>query len=88
MNNEERIAELRRAKELLNESAEIIDRCIHMSGTERRFGHICDDIRDIASADSDDSVENLIRELEYASEEHPGWTRPFASVKNFVRKDI
>lgn len=88
MNDEERISELRRAEELLMQSAEIIDRCMHMTGTERRFGHISDDIRGIASSDSGDSVANLVRELEYASEEHRGWTRPFASVKNVVRKDI
>lgn len=59
-----------------------------MSGMENRFGGIPDKLRSVASSKDSDSVRNLINELEYASEEQPGWTRPLASVKNVNRKDI
>ena len=59
-----------------------------MSGMEGRFGKISDDLRSIASSNDSDSVRNLVNELEYASEEQPGWTRSLASVKNVNRKDI
>ena len=59
-----------------------------MSGMENRFGKISDGLRTIAVSNDSDSVRNLIKELEYASEEQPGWTRPLASVKNVNRKDI
>lgn len=59
-----------------------------MSGMEGRFGKISDNLRSIASSNDSDSVRNLVNELEYASEEQPGWTRPLASVKNVNRKDI
>ena len=59
-----------------------------MSGMEGRFGKISDDLRSIASSNDSDSVRNLVNELEYASEEQPGWTRPLASVKNSDIKDL
>ena len=88
MDDKERIERLRSAERMLNEAADIIDECTHMTEQERRFGHLSDDVRKIASSKDDDSLENLIREVEYSSEEQPGWTRPLASVKNTNRKDI
>ena len=84
----ERIERLRSAESMLNEAAGIIEECVRMTEQERRFGHLSSDIRDIASSKDGDSLENLIREVEYSSEEQPGWTRPLASVKNADRKDI
>ena len=59
-----------------------------MSGLENRFGGIPDGIRSLTSSNDGDSIRNLVKELEYASEEQPGWTRPLASVKNIDRKDL
>lgn len=86
MTPEERILALKEAETELRRIAEAIDDALRMSGEERRFGHIPDDIIEIL--DSDDGLSNLIRELEYADEEQPPWTRPFASPKNVTRKDI
>ena len=88
MDDGERIERLRSAEKLLNEAADIIDECVRMTDHERRFGHLSDDIRKMASSNEDDSIGNLVRELDYSSEEQPGWTRPLASVKNANRKDI
>ncbi len=88
MDDEERIERLRSAEKMLNEAAEIIEECTRMTEQERRFGHLSDDVRELTSSKEGDSLENLIRELEYSSEEQPGWTRPLASVKNTNRKDI
>ena len=86
MTPEERIRALKDAEAELRRIASAIDDALHMSGLERRFGDISDDILDIL--DSDDGLVNLIRELEYANEEQPAWTRPFASPKNVTRNDI
>ena len=86
--DKERIERLRSAEIMLNEAADIIEECVHMTEHERRFGHISNDVRKLSSSNESDSLENLIRELEYSSEEQPGWTRPLASVKNTNRKDI
>ena len=59
-----------------------------MSGIENRFGKIPGELRSLASSNDSDSIRNLVNELEYASEEQPGWTRPLASVKNTDRKDL
>ena len=86
--DKERIERLRSAEMMLIEAADIIDECVRMTEHERRFGHLSDDIRTITTSKDGDSLENLIREVDYSSEEHPGWTRPLASVKNVDRKDI
>ena len=88
MDDRERIERLRSAERMLNEAADMIEECVRMTDHERRFGHLSDDIREMASSNDGDSIENLIRELDYSSEEQPGWTRPLASVKNTNRKDI
>ena len=88
MDDEERIERLRSAEKMLIEASEIIEECVRMTEQERRFGHLSDDVSELASSKEGDSLENLIRELEYSSEEQPGWTRPLASVKNTNRKDI
>lgn len=86
MTPEERITALKEAEVELRRIVAMIEKALHMSGSERRFGDIPEDILTIL--DSDDGLVNLIRELEYADEEHPPWTRPFASPKNVTRKDI
>ena len=88
MDDRERIERLRSAERMLNEAADMIEECVRMTDHERRFGHLSDDIREMTSSNDGDSVENLIRELDYSSEEQPGWTRPLVSVKNTNRKDI
>ena len=85
---DERIRILKEKEKELLAIADCIEECLHMSGMENRFGNILDELRSIASSNDLDSIRNLISELEYASEEHPGWTRPLASVKNVYRKDI
>ena len=88
MDDEERIERLRSAEKMLIEASGIIEECVRMTEQERRFGHLSGDVSELASSKEGDSLENLIRELEYSSEEQPGWTRPLASVKNTNRKDI
>ncbi len=85
---DERIRILKESEKELCEIADRIENCLHMSDMENRFGNIPEELRSIASSKDSESVRNLINELEYASEEHPGWTRPLASVKNVDRKDI
>ena len=86
--NEERIRILKEAEKDIRDIADRIDDCLHMSEMENRFGDIPEELRSIASSKDSESIANLVKELEYASEEHPGWTRPLASVKNVDRKDI
>ena len=88
LDDEERIRRLKEAEEKLNRIADDIDECLRMSGLENRFGRIPEELRSIASSKDSESVRNLVNEIEYASEEQPGWTRPLASVKNVNRKDI
>ena len=88
LDDEERIRRLKEAEEKLNLIADEIDECLRMSGLESRFGKIPEELRSIASSNDSDSVRNLVNEIEYTSEEQPGWTRPLASVKNVNRKDI
>ena len=85
---EQRLERLKTAESMICEAAGIIEECLHMTDFERRFGDIPEQLRGIASSKDGDSVSNLIREVEYSGEEHPGWTRPFASVKNVNNKDI
>ena len=84
----ERIERLRSAKSMLDEAADVIEECIRMTDFDQRFGNLPEDIRTITGSKEGNSLGNLINELEYASEEQPGWTRPLASVKNCNRKDI
>ncbi len=86
MTPEERLNSLKEAETKLREASVLIENALHMSGLERRFSEIPDKIN--KTIDSDDGLANLIREVEYADEEHPPWTRPFASPKNVTRKDI
>jgi len=78
MNTDERIAELRRAAELLEQAASLVEGCLRMSGKELRFGSIPERIREIASSGHVDSILNLIRDL---GDDDPLWTRPFDSPK-------
>lgn len=88
MDDSERISKINEARRMLLEAADLIEESLHMSGMERRFGTLPGTIRDIAESNDSDSLSNLAKEIEYCDEEHPGWTRPFASPKNITRKDI
>ena len=88
MTQTERLERLEKAESMVIEAADIIEECIRMTDLEKRFGDLPDKLRSLASSNGEDSVRNLIRETEYADEEHPVWTRPLASVKNADRKDI
>ena len=79
---------MKEAESEIRQTADTIEECLRMTGLENRFGPIVEGLRSIASSNNGDSVSNLIKELEYSTEEQPGWTRPFASVKNVERKDI
>ncbi len=85
---EQRLERLKTAESMICEAAGIVEECLHMTDFERRFGDGPERLREISSSKEGDSVSNLIREVEYSEEDHPGWTRPLASVKNVNRKDI
>ena len=85
---DDRIERLRSAERMVSEAADIIDECLHMTDLAKRYQKLADELRSLASSNDTESIENLIRELEYLSEEQPGWTRPLASVKNVNIKDI
>ena len=79
----DRIADLKKAEQLLNEAADLIDSALRMSGMESRAGDSTDTIRKIAS-DKDDagSLRNIILDMEYREREQPVWTQPLTSPKH------
>jgi hypothetical protein len=79
----DRIADLKRAEQLLNEAADLIDSSLRMSGMESRTGDSTETIRRIAS-DKDDagSLRNIILDMEYREREQPLWTQPLTSPKH------
>jgi len=79
----DRIADLKRAEQLLNEAADLIDSALRMSGMESRAGDNTEIIRRIAS-DKDDagSLRNIILDMEYREREQPVWTQPLTSPKH------
>ena len=79
----DRLEKLRRAEQLLNEAADLMDEALHMSNYELRTGKNSDVIRYIASSqDSGSSLANIIKDMEYESAEQPVWTQPLTSPKN------
>ena len=82
LNDEERIELLKSAERKVNEAADAVEKCLHMAGLGNRFDDLADELRSLASSKDGDSIDNAVRELEYRSEEQPGWTRPHISVKN------
>ncbi len=79
----DRIAELRRAEELLNEAADLMDDALRMSGMEYRSDRDSETIRRIASdPDYAGSLSNLILDMEYRDREQPVWTQPLTSPKH------
>ena len=79
----EALDKLRRAEQLLNEAADLMDEALHMSTYERRAGKNSDLIRCIASSEENgNSIRCIIRDMEYESEEQPVWTQPLTSPKN------
>jgi hypothetical protein len=79
----DRIAELKRAEELLNEAADLMDEALRMSGMETRTGNDSETIRRIASdPDYAGSLRNIILDLEYREKEQPVWTQPLTSPKH------
>ncbi len=74
---------LRRAEELLNEAADLMDEALRMSGIEERSGNDSKTIRRIASdKDYSGSLHNLAKDLEYRKKEQPIWTQPLTSPKH------
>jgi endonuclease III len=85
---DERLRKLETTRNLLNAAADELESAMHMAGYDRRTADMVSRIREISDSAEGNSVANIIREIRYADEELPGWTRPFASVKNIDRKDI
>lgn len=82
MDRDERIAALKRAQELLNEAADIIDSALRMSGLEQRSGSDADAIRRIASDPAyGGSLTSIMLDMERL-EDDPIWTQPLTSPKN------
>jgi hypothetical protein len=78
----DRVEKLRRAEELLNEAADLMDEALRMSGMESRSGDDSRVIRRIASdREYAGSLHNIAEDLEYQSEEQPIWTQPLTSPK-------
>ena len=88
MTQTEKIERLGKAESMVIEAADIIEECIRMTDFEMRFRDLPEQLRSLASSNGGESIRNLIRETDYAGEEHPVWTRPLVSVKNTDRKDI
>lgn len=79
----DRIEKLKRAEELLNEAADLMDEALRMSGMESRSGSDSDTIRRIASdKDYAGSLANIAADLEYLEREQPVWTQPLTSPKH------
>ena len=86
----ERTEKLRRAEELLNEAADLMDEALRMSGMEGRSGNDSETIRRIASGDDySGSLRNIRKDMEYAKKEQPVWTQPLTSPKHMfeLKKD-
>ena len=88
LNDDERVELLREAERKVLEAADTVEECLHMAGLGNRFDDLADELRSLASSNGEDSIENAAKELEYRSEEQPGWTRPLVSVKNSDIKDL
>ncbi|MBE6528120.1 MAG: hypothetical protein E7Z64_02970 [Thermoplasmata archaeon] len=79
----DRVEKLRRAEELLNEAADLMDEALRMSGMEERSGNDSETIRRIASdRDYAGSLHNISKGLEYRDKEQPVWTQPLTSPKH------
>lgn len=86
----ERTEKLKRAEELLNEAADLMDEALRMSGMESRSGNDSDTIRRIASDNHySGSLRNIWKDMEYAEKEQPVWTQPLTSPKHMfhLKKD-
>ncbi|MBR6870182.1 MAG: hypothetical protein IKM91_00975 [Candidatus Methanomethylophilaceae archaeon] len=83
MDRSERIAALRKAEDLLNEAADLMDEALHMSGMEGRTAGSSETIRRIASSpEFGGSLANIARDMAYEDIEQPCWTQPLTSPKN------
>ena len=79
----EALDKLRRAEQLLNEAADLMDEALHMSTYERRAGKNSDLIRCIASSrENGNSLRNIALDMEADGDEQPNWTQPLTSPKN------
>jgi len=80
---DDRISKLRRAEELLNEAADLMDDALKMSGMEQRSGKDSETVRRIASgSDYSGSLHNIAEDLAYQDKEQPIWTQPLTSPKH------
>ncbi|HIJ00932.1 MAG: hypothetical protein PWQ88_355 [Candidatus Methanomethylophilaceae archaeon] len=91
MNDEElkeRTMLLEKAGAKLEECIELVEMATRMSPLSRRADTwLLPRLRECLDSLDEASVANLIRDLEYMSEEHPIWTRPLTSVKYINRRD-
>ena len=84
----ERIQMLIKASDKLKDASKLIEDALHMSGMDKRGEEILKVIDHYTSIGDDPcSVPNILKDLGGLCED-PCWTRPFASVKQFDRKDI
>ena len=76
------------ASNKLKDASKLIEGALHMSGMNHRGEEILKTIDHYTSIGDDPcSIPNILKDLDGPCEE-PCWTRPFASVKQFDRKDI
>jgi hypothetical protein len=88
MDYSERKEKLMKASDKLKDASKLIEDALNMSGMNCRGEEILKIIDYYTSVgDNPCSIPNILMDLESADED-PCWTRPFASVKQFDRKDI
>ena len=88
MKTEESVNRLLKAKKHLEEASELVGEALHMSGMEARGKGLLDALEHYSESREDaGSIPNLIADMA-SSDDDPCWTRPYASVKYFNRKNI
>lgn len=88
MRTDESVDKLLKAKELLEEVSVLVGEALHMSGMEARGKGLLDALKHYTeSRDDGGSIPNIIADITTANDD-PCWTRPYASVKYFNRKNI
>ncbi len=77
-----------KASDKLKDAYRLIEDALHMSEMNRRGEDVLRMIDNYVSSDEDPcSIPNILKSLD-GVDDQPCWTRPFASVKQFNRKDI
>ena len=84
----EKKEKLMKASDKLKDASKLIEDALHMSEMDYRAEEILKILDHYTSIGDDPcSIPNILRDLDGVDEE-PCWTRPFASIKHFDRKDI